>query len=245
MQGDPSMADAGGDTVLDVVSRHRSVRKYSGDVDSGDLERILYAARRAPTAWNLMPVTVHVVTDRSLLEAIGDAVGGQEHVKKAPVFLVFSIDYAKILEASRKAGVEPAEPGWGHIVAALIDAGIMVGWAGLAAESLGYGVAYIAVYGASCKVAEILGLPRYVAPVVGLVVGRPGEDPAVRPRQPPESMVSYNGYGASPVEKAEGVKSVYGERAPRLFNIVTSRGGYLDRLSQEIVECLRSRGFKL
>ena len=130
-------------------------------------------------------------------------------------------------------------------MAALIDAGIMVGWAGLAAESLGYGVAYIAVYGASCKVAEILGLPRYVAPVVGLVVGRPGEDPAVRPRQPPESMVSYNGYGASPVEKAEGVKSVYGERAPRLFNIVTSRGGYLDRLSQEIVECLRSRGFKL
>ncbi len=235
----------GGDTVLDVVSRHRSIRKYSGGVDEQDLERILYAARRAPTAWNLMPVTVHVITDRRLLEAIGDAVGGQEHVKSAPVFLVFSIDYAKILEASRQAGIEPAEPGWGHIVAALVDAGIMVGWAGLVAESLGYGVAYIAVYGASCRVAEILELPEHVAPVVGLAIGRPGEDPAVRPRQPHESMTSRNGYGSSPGEKAGGVLEVYGERAQRLFNIVTSQGGYLDKLSQSIVECFRSRGFKI
>ena len=164
-------------------------------------------------------------------------------MKKAPLFLVFSVDYAKIVEASRASGVEPAEPGLGHVFAALIDAGIMVGWAGLAAEDLGYGVAYIAVYGNPCGVAEILELPPLVVPVVGLAIGRPGEDPARRPRQPLESMLGRNGYGTSPGEKAQGVKSVYGQRAQRLFNIVTSREGYLHKLSGRILQCLKDRGY--
>ncbi len=234
-----------GSRVLQLAEAHRSIRRYSGPVSDEDLERILKAARRAPTAWNLMPVTIQVVRDRSLLEKLGDAVGGQEHVKNAPVFLVFSVDYAKILEASRMSGVEPARPGLGHLVAGLIDAGIMVGWAGLAAEDLGYGVAYIAVYGASCRVAEILDLPPLVLPVVGLVVGRPGEEPPVRPRQHIESLVGYDGYGEPPASKARGVVEVYGSRAARLFARVTAPRGYLDELGRELVDCIERRGFKL
>ncbi|MEB3861574.1 MAG: nitroreductase family protein [Desulfurococcales archaeon] len=230
--------------VVEATKRHRSIRAYSGPVEEEHVNLIIEAARRAPTAWNLMPVSIQAVTDPSLLEKLGDAVGGQEHVRKAPLFLVFSIDYAKVVEASKASGVEPAEPGLGHVVAALVDAGIMVGWAGLAAEDLGYGVAFIAVYGNPCRVAEILGLPPLVVPVVGLAIGKPGEDPAPRPRQPLDSMLGLNGYGKSPEEKAQGVQAVYGQRAQRLFSIVTSREGYLAKLSSQILECLRSRGFK-
>lgn len=231
--------------IVEAARRHRSIRKYSGPVSDEDKRLILEAAQRAPTAWNLMPVSIQAVTDPALLERLGDAVGGQEHVKKAPLFLVFSVDYAKVLEASRASGIEPSTPGLGHFMAALIDAGIMAGWAGLAAEDLGYGVAYIAVYGSACRVAEILGLPRHVVPVVGLAIGRPGEEPPVRPRQPLEALVGWNGYGSSPGERAAGVRSVYGERAQRLFSIVTSPGGYLDRVGEGMVSCLRERGFKI
>ena len=234
-----------GSRVLELAEAHRSIRRYSGPVSDEDLEKILKAARRAPTAWNLMPVSIQVVRDRRLLELLGDAVGGQEHVKNAPVFLVFSVDYAKILEASRMSRVEPAQPGLGHLVAGLIDAGIMVGWAGLAAEDLGYGVAYIAVYGASCRVAEILGLPLLVLPVVGLVVGRPGEEPPTRPRQPMDSLVGYDGYGEAPAERARGVVEVYGARAARLFARVTGKQGYLDKLGRELMDCIEKRGFKI
>ncbi len=231
--------------VIDVARRHRSIRKYRGPVKDEDLEKIIEAAIRAPTAWNLMPVSIQVVTDKRLLELIGEAVGGQEHVKNAPAFLVFSIDYAKIIEATRATGINPSEPGPGHFMPALIDAGIMAGWAGLAAESLGYGVAYIAVYGSSCKVADILGLPSLVVPVVGIVVGVPGEDPPIRPRQPRESVVGVNGYGEPPDRRGEGVASVYGARAQRLFNAVTSPGGYLDRVGRSLIECIRERGYRM
>ena len=223
-----------------LAARHRSVRRYSGPVDEADLEVILEAARRAPTAWNLMPVSVQVVRDRGLLSRLADAVGGQEHVAEAPVFLVFSVDYAKVVEAARASGVEPGRPGLGHFAAALVDAGIMAGWAALAAEDLGYGVAFIAVYGNPCGVAEALG-----EPVVGLAVGRPGEEPPVRPRQPPEALVGFDGYGASPAERAGGVAGVYGGRAARLFRYVLAPGGYLDRVGEALWECLERRGYVL
>ncbi len=178
-----------GETVLDVIFSHASVRSYTSEpVSREDLERILEAARRAPTAWNLMPVYIYAVLDEKLKGELAEALGGQEHVARAPVFLVFSLDWGKLLKASEESGVEPAIPGIGHIVPGLVDVGIIAGWAGLAAESLGYGITFIAVYSNPCRVAEILGLEEYVVPVVGIALGRPAESPGPRPRQDPVSV---------------------------------------------------------
>jgi len=228
--------------ALDVIRGHVSVRSYSGPVEEGDLEAILEAARRAPTAWNMQPFYVTVVRDRGVKARVAEAVGGQRHVAEAPVFLAFSVDLEKLLEAARLVGVEPARPGLGGLVQSLVDVGIASGWAALAAEDLGYGVAFIALYGNPCGVQEALGLPRSLVPVVGLAVGRPGERPAPRPRQPRESL-----YGEGPVppaaERARGVLGVYGERAPRLFRAVLAPGGYMERVGYAFRECWEKAGY--
>ena len=92
--------------VIETIQSHRSIRKYSGPPGKEDLEAIVNSAIRAPTAWNLMPVSIQVIEDPRLLEMIGDAVGGQEHVKSAPVLLSFSADYVKILKALDQLSIE-------------------------------------------------------------------------------------------------------------------------------------------
>ena len=235
-----------GNCVISQINKHVSIRKYQDkEIPSEHLEKILDAARRAPTAWNLMPVHISAVTDPHLKSRAADAVGGQEHVARAAVFLVFSVDYGKVLEASRKAGVEPAPLGFAHFAAALIDAGIMAGWAGLAAESLGYGVTYIAVYSNPCGVSEALGLPEELVPVVGITVGVPAENPSIRPRQPPVSVYSLDSNVPPAKARAEGVLKIYSGKEQRFFRAVVAPGGYLDRLSTSIVECLRKKGYRV
>ncbi|OWJ54896.1 nitroreductase family protein [Pyrodictium delaneyi] len=231
-------------SCLDIVERHASVRSFRPDpVDPKDLEKILEAARRAPTSWNLQPLTVTVVTDPMLRERLAEAVGGQKHVAEAPVFLVFSIDYHKVLEAARAAGVEPAEPGLGHLVIGALDAGIASGWAALAAEELGYGIVFIALYSNPCRIADILGLPRHVLPIVGLCVGKPAETPEPRPRHPMEVFAAENRYPSS--EGLTGkVASVYGQKAGKLYSYVLARGGYYERVGEALLQCMKERGYK-
>jgi len=226
---------------LDVIESHASVREYTGEpVEESHLNAIIEAARRAPTAWNLQPITVIAVTERGLLERLARDVGGQEHVARASVFLVFALDARKVWLAARSSGVEPARPGLGHLATWMLDAGIAAGWAALAAEELGYGVAFIAVYGNPCSVAETLHLPQGVLPVVGLAIGRPAERPGPRPRQPPEAFWGRNRYpNLPPRAMAEAVAGVYGGRAARLYRHVLAAGGYYERVSSVLERCLQ------
>ncbi len=232
---------------LSVIKSHASVRSYrGGEIPREHLEAILEAARRAPTGWNLQPLTIIAVQDPDLKKKLSQALGGQEHVAEAPVFLVFAIDYAKIARLGEKLGYR-IEPGLGNLVEALIDAGIASGWAAIAAETLGYGITFIALYENPCPVAEALGLPDLVVPAVGLTIGRPAEAPKPRPRQSLETLVDYNHY-TGPEEKAEALREsldTYAGRASRLFSYIFSPGGYYERASRNMAHCLREKGFKV
>lgn len=94
----------------------------------------LEATRRAPSAWGLQPFTIIVVKDKDIKEKIAEAVGGQEHVVRAPVFLVFVVDYAKLLEAARRTGHDVSDPRLGYFTIALVYIGIASAWASLVGE---------------------------------------------------------------------------------------------------------------
>ncbi len=231
-------------SCIDVISRHVSIRKYTkGSIPKEHVEAIVEAARRAPSSWGLQPLTVIVVEDTGLKEKIAEAVGGQEHVAQAPVFLVFAVDYAKLVEAVRLHGLEAGRVGFGHFAAALLDIGIASGWAALAAEQLGYGITFIAVYAAACKVADILGLPHNVLPVVGLTVGKPAEKPGkLSPRQPVDAFRIVNGYGdakemARIMLSDENLKAKY----ERVLRIVLTPSGFYEKVGEELENCMRIR----
>ncbi|MEB3807049.1 MAG: nitroreductase family protein [Desulfurococcales archaeon] len=229
---------------VEVLKSHVSIRKYEEkEIPSRDLKAILEAARRAPTAWNLMPVHVSAIVDRELKKKAAIAVGGQRHVEESAVFLVFSLDYDKILRAAEKLGLEPAPKGLAHLVEAAIGAGIMAAWAAVAAESLGYGVTFIAAYADPCGLQEALSLPEEFVPLVGLTIGHPGEKPSLRPRQ--DNVYSIDNKAPSLDARAESVVRVYGGRAGRLLSFVVSREGYVSRVEEALRSCLERKGFNV
>ena len=233
-----------GSCCIDTISKHASVRNYTGEpMLQEHIKIILEAARRAPTAWNLMPVHVTAVVDPVKKAKAAEAVGGQDHVRESAVFLVSSLDYDKILRAASRLGVQVAGKGLAHLVEGIIGLGIMAGWAGLAAEGLGYGINYIAVYSNSCSVREAIGLPRELIPLVGITIGRPAELPAPRARQ--EKVYSIDNETPSLDERAEAVLNLYGERAGRFFRRVLSVEGYVASVEKTVRECLREAGYNI
>ncbi|MEB3860390.1 MAG: nitroreductase family protein [Desulfurococcales archaeon] len=229
---------------LNVIGEHKSIRRYKPDpVPEEDLEKILEAARRHPSSWNLQPVTVFVVKEQEVKERLASILWNQPHIREAPVFLIFAVDYLKVVRATELLGVEPVEPGQGNLLSGVMAASMSLAWAALAAESLGYGVAFIAVYGRPCRVAEALKLPRYLLPIAGLLIGKPAESPGLRPRQPVEALVSSTDYG-DPDARAKSYMSNDPELAKTL-KMVMSKNGFYGEVNKEVAECLRRQGFRV
>ncbi|MFB7723936.1 NADPH-dependent oxidoreductase [Nocardia sp. NPDC056100] len=187
--------------VLRVLHEHRSVRRYLPDPISDQTLRLLIsAAQSAPTSSNLQAWSVIAVRDPERKARLAALAGDQEHIRQAPVLLVWTADLARLrgLAAERDAPLEGADYLESSYVA-FLDAALAAQNALVAAESLGLGTVYIgAIRNHPEQVAAELALPPGVFAVVGLVVGTPdpSEDARVKPRLPQDAVLHAEAYDA-------------------------------------------------
>ncbi|MFB8001115.1 NADPH-dependent oxidoreductase [Nocardia sp. NPDC056000] len=187
--------------VLRVLHEHRSVRRYLPDPISDETLRLLIsAAQSAPTSSNLQAWSVIAVRDPERKARLAALAGDQEHIRQAPVLLVWTADLARLrgLAAERDAPLEGADYLESSYVA-FLDAALAAQNALVAAESLGLGTVYIgAIRNHPEQVAAELALPPGVFAVVGLVVGTPdpSEDARVKPRLPQDAVLHAEAYDA-------------------------------------------------
>lgn len=193
---------AGGElpgSVLDVQLAHRSVRAFAPDpLADHVLPALVAAAQSAPSSSNLQLWSVVAVTDAARKDRVATIAGGQQHVRRAPLLLVFVADTARAGLLGARDGV--ALEGAGYLestVVAFLDAALAAQNAVVAAEAVGLGAVYLgAVRNDVEAVAGVLGLPPGTAPVVGLAVGHP--DPAVparvKPRLPQAAVLHRETY---------------------------------------------------
>ena len=74
--------------VFETILKRRSIRKFTADaVGRGRLEKLLEAARWAPSAGNLQPWVFVVVTAAEVREALAAAAYGQRFVAEAPAVI--------------------------------------------------------------------------------------------------------------------------------------------------------------
>ncbi len=230
---------------ITTLLNHRSIRKYKREeVNEEDLKTILEASRRAPTGWGLGWIDIIVVKDKALKNKIAELVGDQKHVSEAPVLLVFVIDYARLMRVLEKVGAVPAKPNIGFLLAGFIDAGIVSSFAAIAAENLGYGICYIAVYSALCEIAELLDLPPGSLPVIGLTIGVPEENPGLRPRVSIRVLVDFNKYSNIEEKVDETLTQLRGYMEDT-WKLVLSRNGVYESVGDKLLECLRKQGFNI
>ena len=196
--------------IYEIMKNNKSKRKYKDeDVDEKDLDKILEAARLAPSSINGQQWSVIVVKDKNTKKEFANLTGGQKWVEDAPVFLVFVADYYRTAIALEKENKEfkNIESIEATMVSA-VDVGLAFSNAMNMAEAMGYGIVPIgAVRRDPIKVIELLDLPKYVYPVLGMCIGVPDEDPMKKPRFPKSAMVHKEKYNRD----LEGLVDEYDE----------------------------------
>ncbi len=183
--------------TIRVLAQRVSVRDYAErSVDDHYVQAVLKSAFRAPTSSNIQSYSVIVVREAETLAALGEVTAGQRHVREAPVFIGFCADLTRIEAAMAARGHCLEDNNLEVGLVASIDAALVGMSAYLAAESLGLkGVLIGAVRNNAVETARILGLPKGVYCVFGMVLGWPGEVPAQKPRMAYDDMVHYERYG--------------------------------------------------
>lgn len=184
------------DTTETLLNRV-SVRSFTDEpVTDEQVNAVLGAAFRAPTSSNIQSYSVVVVRDPKVLQEIATVAGGQKHVVNAPVFLAFCADLTRIDTAVRANGGNIEGNNLETGLVSSVDAALVGMSAYLAADSLGMkGVMIGAVRNNAKKVAELLGMPRRVYCLFGMVLGWPDVVPPQKPRMAFDSVVHYEQYG--------------------------------------------------
>ena len=187
--------------VLESLFKHKSIRKYKNKpVEDEKLALIIKAAQAAPTWCNGEQVSIIAVKDQALKDKIKGYCMNQPYISECGVFLVFCADFYRVSIAFEKAGKakEEFEKYMSNIDTLIVgshDVGIAIQNATVAAESMGLGTVDIGgVRVDSIEITKELNLPKYCIPMIGLCVGYPDDDPAIKPRMDPKAICFENKY---------------------------------------------------
>lgn len=165
---------------FELVEQRRSVRAYQArPVEPAELQRVLQAAQRAPSAGNLQAYEIVVVQDPATIRDLARLCYNQMFIAQAPVVLVFCADPAR---SAARYGSK------GESLYALQDATIAAAYAELAVAALGLSTVWIGAF-EEAELARRLRLRPGLRPVALFPVGWPAEDPPRTPRRPMEEVV--------------------------------------------------------
>ncbi len=131
--------------VIKTLTNHRSFRQYSNEkIKEEELKTIIKAAQSAPSWIHGQQVSIISVVDDKRKNQLADLCGNQDHIRQAPVFLVFCADFYRAKIASDLEGVSfNAIEDIDSVIVGATDVGIALGNAIAAAESYGLGTVSI------------------------------------------------------------------------------------------------------
>ncbi len=168
---------------LKLARARFSVRKYKNTpLEEEKLEKILEAARWAPSAVNFQPWHFIVINEKNRLEEL-HKVYKRDWLKEAPVIIVICSDHSQSWKRSSD-GKDSAD----------MDIAIAVDHITLMATQLGLGTCWVCNFNVdACS--DILHLPKHLEPMVLLPLGYPNVDMPEKKRKPVSEIVSLNEYG--------------------------------------------------
>lgn len=173
-----------GDVLMDVfeaISKRRSIRKYKDTaIEADKLDKILEAARIAPSAANRQEWKFLVVKDKETRQKLVNAANGQNFVGEAPVTIVaISTESERVMPCGQYAYT--------------VDLSIAVSFMILEATELGLGTCWLGAYKED-EVKNILNIPEDIRVPAMFTLGYADENPVARPRKDVSDIVRYGTY---------------------------------------------------
>ena len=164
--------------VMDAMRKRRSIRDYEDrPVPEEKVQKILEAARLAPSASNRQRWKFIIVRDGERRQELARAAGGQKHIAVAPVVIAA---VATMPEYVMRCGVP----------AYAVDLAIAVDHMTLAAVNEGLGTCWIGAFSQE-QARDILGVPEDYRIVALLPLGFPGQAGPTKTRKSLEEIVCY------------------------------------------------------
>jgi nitroreductase len=154
--------------ILDIIRDRRSVRRFnSRGVEREKLDRILEAAKWAPSAGNLQARDFILVRDPDMRDRIARAALNQGFISRAPVILVVC---ANMRRSGERYGAR------GESLYCVQDATASIQNMLLMAHSMGVGSCWVGAFDEG-EVRKILGIPDGVRPIALVPMGYTDEIP--------------------------------------------------------------------
>jgi len=168
--------------VFEAIKKRRSVRAYTREeVSEEDVERLIEAARWAPSAGNIQPWEFVIVTNAETKRRLSDAALHQTFIEEAPVVIIVCADVARSSWGYGSRGTN---------LYCLQDTAAATENMLLAAQALGLATCWVGAFHED-EVARVVNTPRNLRPVAIVPVGRPAEKPSARPKRSMREIVHY------------------------------------------------------
>ncbi|QIK53689.1 nitroreductase [Dysgonomonas sp. HDW5B] len=206
---------------LELASRRQSTRKYdiNRPVEPEKIERIIEAARLAPSACNAQPWHFVVVNEAELIDEAIDAISNPAEGETQPVHFVIVDEpelknkvadaaSARLLGMNHFTKQAPIHillveekvnlsSGIGGVIKdkhfAYVDIGIAASHICLAAEAEGLGSCILGWFNES-KIKKLLNIPDSKRVILDILIGYPAQELRPKKRKSTDEIVSYNTY---------------------------------------------------
>ncbi|HPQ72080.1 MAG TPA: nitroreductase family protein [bacterium] len=178
--------------LYDAVMKRRSIRKYkSDDVPPDVLERVLDAARWAPSWANVQATRWIVVRDAEIKAKLAEALtpGNPSTKAMTDAPIVLALCHEKRLSGYYKDNQVTTITDFG-----LFDAGLAAANLTLAAQAEGLGTVHVAAMNLELA-ADILAVPEDVQLVELIPLGYPAKEGFPTNRRESDQLISYDQYG--------------------------------------------------
>lgn len=200
------MTESTGNQTIEVLLNRRTIRKFKPDpVDAETTATLEAVAQRAASSSYLNDWTAIRITDQTLKDAIA-GIGHQAYIATAPLLYVFIVDEHRNTVIAEHQGVDPKSDEFmlnasNRLVQGHNDTVLALHAMETAAYALGLGCVILgSILNDIDKLIELLHLPPYTYPVLGLAIGTPDQEPALKPRLPHSAQFFENIYPSEDLE---------------------------------------------
>jgi nitroreductase len=184
--------------TIEAIKNRRSIRKFKLEpVDEPTLEKVLDAARLAPSWSNVQAWKFIVVRDPDTRGQLASAIlahpvlgsnPAANGIRNAPVVIVALAEKGLSGYFNGKAATDKGDCWY------MLDIGIAMQNLALAATALGLGTVHVGLFDTQ-KVASILNVPENFHVVEMTPLGYPEYQPNPRPRKPLSEIIFHEKFG--------------------------------------------------
>ncbi len=230
----------------DIIKKqlnHRTIREFKDkEIPVNIYDTLLEVAQITASSTGMQQSSIIRITDTKLREEIAD-ICGQEYAGRAPILLIFIVDTYRNHQIALEQGHEFSSSGdmdrfFQGFTDAVLAAQNMIN----ASEAMELGTVILgSVLNNPWQLCELLELPKYTFPVLGLGIGYPNQEPQLKPRMDMKLRVFDNRY-----EKMDNYLELMAEydKEMQTYYDLRQTDKPLDKFTIQVVERLKNFNIK-